>query len=264
MIIAGTALGQESLNPEFRYEKGKSYRYSLTNNSSFIQEMMGQENKGNTMLTQQGTLNINDVDEKGVMTGTFTWEDFSTRTKVMQTDTVLSFDSYKGKTCDISLTGKGKMRITRSDSTVIIQGAPVTPVNTMLQFMSLPEHPVAKGDTFLVKTIDTAYDANNNPTITEISRKYVYERRMMAPKDILCYVFGFEGTVASSGNIETMGVKMYQETEGTEKGELLLSENGILVAVHSSNEKEMTMAVSGQMGMTMSMTLHETADYRLE
>ena len=181
----------------------------------------------------------------------------------MQTDTTMSFDGYKGKTCDITLTGKGRMRVIRSDSAVLIQGVPATPVNTMLQFMNLPENAVEKGDTFTVKTIDTTYDTNNNATISEISRRCIYERRMMVQDDLLCYVFSFEGTLSSTGNVEAMGMKMYQETDGTEKGEFLLSEKGILVALHSANEKEMTMVLSGQSGATISMTLSENIDYRL-
>jgi hypothetical protein len=262
-LVLTSASAQEKYTLVYKYEKGKSYRYEQTNNTSFIQEIMGQENKGSTSIRQRGTLTIDEVLPDGIMQGTFTWEDFNARTKVMQTDTVINLDSYKSKQANISLSSNGKMTITRADSVAAMPGMATAPVNTMLEFIVLPEKGYAVGDTFSIKTTDTTYDAKNNETIIEVVRKYTYERRTVMSKDILCYSFSYEGTISSSGKMETMGMEMYQETEGTEKGNFLITEGGILYALQSTTQKDMTLVLTGETAMTIPMTLNESKNYKL-
>jgi hypothetical protein len=262
-LFAGMANAQDKVNLEYRFENGKSYRYEMVSSNSFIQEMMGQENKGTAGIRQAGVFSIDATEPDGLMHGTFTWESFSTSTKMMQIDTTIEMKDYPGKKSSFLLSPKGELIITESDSADVMTGMPRSPVNTMLSFYKLPERLVSVGDTFSVHSTDTTYDQKNNQTITERNRKAKLESVEKSAGGTFVYIISYEEQVSSSGNVETMGMEMYQETEGTEKGTVRISGNGILISQQSVSDKDMTMLLTGQMGMTIPMTIHEEKEYRL-
>ena len=122
---------------------------------------------------------------------------------------------------------------------------------------------VAAGDTFSVRTIDTTYDQNNNQTITERLIKSKFESIEKTAEGALIYNFSYEEFSSSSGTVETMGMELYQETEGTEKGTVRISGSGILLSQQSVSDKDMSLVLTGQMGMTIPMTIHEVKEYKL-
>lgn len=197
------------------------------------------------------------------MLGSFEWQNFTTSTKMMQIDTTIAMKDYIGKKSNLTITPKGKITIISSDSANVAMGMPGSTVGTMLFFLKLPEEMMAIGDTFSVHTTDTTYDQKNNQTITERTRKSKFENMEKTSEGGLIYVFTYEEMTSSSGTVETMGMEMYQETEGTEKGTVRISAKGILLSQQAVSDKDMSLVLTGQMGMTIPMTIHEEREYKL-
>jgi len=263
ILIAGVVKAQDKVKVDYRYEPGKTYHYRMESSNSFIQELMGQENKGTTGINQDGVFSVESVDNDGLISGSFTWQNFTTTTKMMQIDTTIAMNDYIGKKSNISITPKGKILVISSDSANVLTGIPGSSVGTMLFFLKLPEEMLAVGDTFSSRSIDTTYDQKNNQTITEKIRKSKFENIEKASQGELIYIFKYEEQTSSSGTIETMGMEMYQETEGTEKGTVRISGNGILLSQQAVSDKDMSLVLTGQMGMTIPMTIHEEREYKL-
>jgi len=262
-LIAGIVNAQDKINLVYSYEPGKTYHYTMESSNSFIQELMGQENKGTTGISQKGAFSVESVDTDGLIRGSFAWENFTTTTKMMQIDTTIIFKDYVGKKSNLSITPKGKISVISSDSVKAMPGMPGSTVGSMMLFLKLPEAMVAAGDTFSVRTIDTTYDQNNNQTITERLIKSKFESIEKTAEGALIYNFSYEEFSSSSGTVETMGMELYQETEGTEKGTVRISGSGILLSQQSVSDKDMSLVLTGQMGMTIPMTIHEVKEYKL-
>jgi len=262
-LLTGVVHAQEKVKMDYRYEPGKTYHYRMESSNSFIQELMGQENKGTTGISQEGIFSVESVDDDGAMNGIFTWQNFSTSTKMMQIDTTIAMKDYIGKKSNLSLTPKGNITVISSDSANVITGIAGSTVGTMLFFLKLPGDMVAVGDTFSVRTTDTTYDQKNNQTITERTRKSKFESIEKTSEGSLIYIFSYEELTSSAGTVETMGMEMYQETEGTEKGTVRISGNGILLSQQAVSDKDMSLVLTGQMGMTIPMTIHEEREYKL-
>lgn len=263
IIFAGVVHAQDKVKIDYRYEPGKTYHYRMESSNSFIQELMGQENKGTTGIIQEGIFSVETVDNDGLMRGSFTWQNFTTTTKMMQIDTTVAIKDYVGKKSNLTVTPKGTITVLSSDSANVVNGMQGLSVGSMLFFLILPEKMVAIGDTFSVRTTDTTYDQKNNQTITERTRKSKFESIEKSSEGALIYVFSYEELTSSAGTVETMGMEMYQESEGTEKGTVKISDKGILLSQQAVSDKDMSLVLTGQMGMTIPMTIHEERDYKL-
>ena len=263
ILLAGSVQAQDKVKVDYRYEPGKTYHYRMESSNSFIQELMGQENKGTTGIIQEGVFSVKSVDNEGLMHGSFTWQNFTTSTKMMQIDTTIAIKDYIGKKSNLTITSKGNITVLSSDSATVAMGMPGSTVGNMLFFLKLPEKMVAIGDTFSVHTTDTTFDQNNNKTVTERTRKSKFENIEKSSEGVLIYVFNYEEQTSSSGTVETMGMEMYQETEGTEKGTVRISAKGILLNQQAVSDKDMSLVLTGQMGMTIPMTIHEEKEYKL-
>ena len=263
ILLAGVVQAQDKAKVEYRYEPGKTYHYRMESSNSFIQELMGQENKGTTGISQEGIFSVEAVGNDGLMHGTFEWQNFTTTTKMMQIDTTIAMKDYIGKKSNLTLTPKGNITVISSDSANVITGIAGSTVGTMLFFLKLPEEMVAVGDTFSIHTTDTTYDQKNNQTITERTRKSKFESIEKSSAGVLIYVLSYEELTSSAGTVETMGMEMYQETEGTEKGTVRISAKGILLSQQAVSDKDMSLVLTGQMGMTIPMTIHEEREYKL-
>jgi hypothetical protein len=263
ILLAGVVHAQDKVKVDYRYEPGKTYHYRMESSNSFIQELMGQENKGTTGISQEGIFSVESADNDGSMRGNFTWQNFTTSTKMMQIDTTIAMKDYIGKKSILTITPKGAITVLSSDSANVAMGMPGSTVGTMLFFLKLPEEMVAIGDTFSVRTTDTTYDQKNNQTITERTRKSKFESIEKTSEGALIYVFSYSELTSSAGTVETMGMEMYQETEGTENGSVRISAKGVLLSQQAVSDKDMSLVLTGQMGMTIPMTIHEEREYKL-
>jgi hypothetical protein len=263
ILLASVALAQDKVKIDYKYEPGKTYHYRMQSSNSFIQELMGQENKGTTGISQEGIFSVESVDNEGLMHGSFEWQNFTTATKMMQIDTTIAMKDYIGKKSNLTITPNGNIAVLSSDSANVAIGMPGSTVGAMLFFLKLPEERVAVGDTFSICTTDTTYDQKNNQTITERTRKSKFESIEKTSEGSLIYIFCYEELTSSAGTVETMGMEMYQETEGTEKGTVRISGNGILLSQQAVSDKDMSLVLTGQMGMTIPMTIHEEREYKL-
>ena len=264
MFILGTALAQEKFRLEYRYEKGKTYRYSEETKFESVQEINGQEMKANGSSSSLIRMDVQDVSDKGVITLIHSYEDMKVNTKMGMMDTTVVLKELLDKKYQTLLSGSGRLidqkAIDSVNSGVSIFATRRGQSDLYKEFVIFPDSAVKTGDSWNDERSDTL---EGSQMVTKTTRKYTLagEEEKNGHK---CRKISFSGTIEIGGKMTQMGMEFFMEGSGETTGFIWIDkESCIMIAQESATDQDMTMALTGQMQMTIPITTTTNSKFTL-
>ena len=270
LLLIGTLLlyvntsGQEKFLLEYKYVKGKTYRYQEESKYQSVQEISGQEIKATGSTFSSMKMIVQNVSDSGDLTIISSFEDYWVTSKSPYMDTTMVMKDLLNKDIQtvISKTGRiiGNKLLDTADTGKDIIGKGDGLYNVYKEFVRFPDKELNIGDTWKDDRTDTT-KGTQMVTRTEL----VYTLLGIEEKNgHTSLKAGFSGKTEISGKMTQMGMEFFMEGSGDTNGTLWFDQkSGILVAVESTNDREMTMAMTGQMQMTIPITSTTTSTFTL-
>lgn len=250
------AQAQDSYQLQYKFQKGKTYRYKSTSTNDMTQEAMGQEMKmtgGSDLITR---LVIENVLTDGSMVMVVSADSAVSRTKSPMRDTTMVLSNVIGKRMRITVTRTGEVKAREVIDSVRYETRGVTmrvPQREMMSLTNLPQKQVKIGEKWNQSKADTT-EMMGGKTITTSDIDYTLagtENRMGHS----CLKIAFTGKTTTTGKMVNMGMEMFTEGSGKVSGTIFFDhKQGLPVSVESTSEDERTVATTGQQNMTMQMS----------
>jgi len=253
-IVAGLALAAGSYKLGYRLQKGQRLKYQTNVKVDQSMEMMGQEMT--TAIESASLLNVEveNVDKDGNTTIVLAVDSFSTHIKNSQIDTTFKNpEGLVGKRMRQVISGHGKKISSAVIDSVKLAGmlAQLGGQQSSLNLIELPDHEVKPGDTWSVSKTDTMKQGADGKAIVSPNHTYT----IGAEVDTLgyhCIRISYTGTVSVKGEGKNMGMNYFAEGEGPSSGTVYFApKEGLLIAAINNSDIEMTIALTGQMSMTI-------------
>jgi len=254
VLLAASAMAQETFRLEYKFQKGKTYRYNAVSAGSMIQEMMGKEMKmanGSNITTRMVVENTL-PDGNIVMVASADSARISSKSQMMDTTMVLG-----------NIIGK-KTRIVMSKLGTVLSREIIDSVKSeamfgggtqrgMVSVTRLPGKEVKVGEVWTDVLIDTIESMGG-----KIYRRSNLEFTLTGKEDRSghhCLKIGYTGTLADTGKMAMGGMELYLEGNGKIKGTMYFDPKlGLTVYDEMTSDTEETMAVTGQQNMTIPMS----------
>lgn len=253
-LLAASALAQDSYRLEYKFQKGKTYRYRSVSAGNMTQEMMGKEMKmtnGSTMVTRTAVENVL-PDGNIVLVASADSATIYSKSQMMDTTVVLN--TLIGKRTRIVLSKLGKV-LSREIIDSVKQESPFGGGNQrgMVTVTKLPDKEVKVGETWKDVLIDTIESMGG-----KIYRMSTLQFTLSGKEDKLghnCLKIDYSGTISDTGKMAMGGMELYLEGGGKIKGTMYFDPRlGVTVFDEMTSDTEETMAVTGQQNMTIPMS----------
>jgi hypothetical protein len=251
-IVAATAVAAGTYKLAYRLQKGQRLKYQTMVSTQQSMEMMGQEM--NTTIEGVSLMHIDvaEVDKNGNLTIVYALDSLRTHVKNPQIDsTFRNPEGLLGKRTQQVISALGtKIRTTVLDTVALGGMMGQLAQQSNLNLVELPDKEVKSGDTWAHTTTDTIKQGEGKIIV---SPKQTY--KIGAEVDTLgyhCVRISYAGTTAIKGDGKNMGMNYFVEGEGPSSGTAYFApKEGLLVAVTNNSDLEMTIALTGQMSMTI-------------
>ncbi|MCX6135918.1 MAG: hypothetical protein NTV54_00255, partial [Ignavibacteriales bacterium] len=242
--LCATSSAQEKFSLEYKFEKGKTYRYHQTTKGVMTQEMMGREMKvdnGSDMVTK---LVVDDVSKTKEAVLIVSAESATASVKSPMMDTTMVMSQLIGKRSKIILSATGAVVKRETIDSVKMEGMRGMGSREMMKVHELPAGPVAPAGTWKTSRADTSDNLggkmvstySNDYTVAGTEKKGVHQ----------CVKVTYTSKITVNGNGKMMGMEFFIEGTGTTKGTLFFDATaGILVSDESDTNIDMTMAATG-------------------
>jgi len=251
IVFIVTAMAQESYKLEYKYEKGKTYRYNTSSSGNMTQEMMGKEMK----MTNGSDMTVRMVVENVLNDGGFVLitsvDSGKITTKSQMMDTTMAMSGAIGKRTRVTMSKIGVITAHEVVDTVKNEG--MTGPATQRGLMSATRLPVMKvkiGDTWNSSSVDTIESMggkiyhNTDMTYTLVGKENKQNHD--------CLKIEYTGTSSDTGKMMMGGMELYLEGNGKVKGAVYFDHKlGLVILDESTTDTEQTMAVTGQTNMTI-------------
>ena len=264
MIIPGILSGQEKISLKYGYEKGKTYRYSGEKRIESVQEINRGEMKSDVSSTSLLRIEVRDVSENGDITMIHSYEDMKIHTKMDIMDTTMTVNELLGKKSQVILSGSGRLVDQKDIDTADLSGNMFAGrrnrADLSWEIVIFPDSAIKTGDSWIEEVTDTV---EGTQMMTKTIKKYTLagEEEKNGHK---CRVINFTGDLETWGKMTRMGMDFYIEGSGESAGSAWIDkESGILVFKESTTGQDMTMALTGQMQMTIPITTTSTSKFYL-
>lgn len=256
LSVVASAYAQEKYLLQYKFQKGKTYRYRVVSNNDITQEMQGQEMKMTNMTTTIARLVTDNVLEGGSMIMIVSSDTMVTRAKNPRMDTTMVLKNMMGKRMKITLDRRGEVRSREVLDSVQFdtRGMNVrVPQRETIGFTRLPDHEVKVSEKWNDSKTDTT-EAAGGKMMNALDVEYsVVGKESKMGHD--CLKISYIGKTSTNGKMNQMGMDLYIEGTGKVSGTFFFDHaQGILVYDESLTDMESTVAVSGQQNMTIPMT----------
>jgi hypothetical protein len=261
LLIMGISLsinlvGQEKYKLEYKYKKGKTYKYKSEVSFATIQEMAGQEMKVSGTSASISRYLVDNVAPNGNITMVFSFDEMIVSTRMPGMDTTMIQNDIIGKRTQYVLSKAGKIisSITiDSIKTAIADLGMNLGTGSMQKFTEFPDYELASGEKWVVKRNDTV-NIGGGDLINQTVLEYTIGSKEMKNKHN-CLKIEYTAKSEVNGKMNQMGMDMFIEGTGTTKGSIWLDQVlGIWITDESDLDMDMTIAMTGQMAMTIPMT----------
>ncbi len=255
---------QEKFNLGYKFEKGKTYRFTQDNIIESIQEISGQEMKFNTNMHFVLKYEVEDVSSEGMMTLVYNYDEYKLQNKGMGRDTTMDMKNMLTKKTRAEITKYGKIiRETSTDTAKTSKRLMSLNLTGNTNLAMLPEQAVGIGDKWPMISSDTN---------TSEESQMIYKRNMecsLVGKDNNgnhdCLKINYKGTLEITGKMKQMGMDMVMEGSGEVSGTLWFDPtSGITVENQSNTSLEMTVTLTGQAQMTIPMSQKMSSTQKLK
>ncbi len=256
-VLFGLVWAGNKTKLAYKMKKGENLKYQLTMKSETVQERMGQEINVETSGESVIDIVVDDVDSKGNMNLIYKIESMKTRISSFIMDSVLTNpEGIINKRMRQIITPNGKRLKNEQIDTlnipnVLMQAGGNRQV--MMRLPQLPDEAVGVGSSWTMITpdsmISTSMKTRVIPTTTYTATAEV---------DTLgfkCLRISYSGDIKVEGEGEQMGMKIVVEGDGTTEGVMYFAPSeGRMVSMTGSSEIDLTVALTGQMSMTLPST----------
>lgn len=263
--LAAFAAGKKML--VYKLKKGQKLQYEILTTAEQTQEQMGQEVTINSDGESTVDVLVEDVDAKGNITLVYNLSGMKTRVHMPMMDTTfVNPEAIIGKRSRQVITAGGrKVKSEQVDSlniTGMLAQSGAGRSNS-LQFPTLPDHEVGVGDTWTAGQPDTN-NVMGSKTITQPNISYTVSGEV----DTLghkCFRLSYKGDLSLKGDGKMMGMTFFIEGSGPIGGTAYFSPDaGLLVANIANMDIDMTIALTGQMQMTIPASSSSQVKMRLK
>jgi hypothetical protein len=252
MFLLGNATGQEKFLLQYKYEKGKTYKYQDETKFESLQEINGQEMKATGTTLSKMKMTVEDVSVAGDFTLINSLEDLKVTTKMAMMDTTMVKKEFLDKKVQTIISGSGKMieqkQIDTVKSTKNLMGRGNNLLNLYKEFVVFPDNSLKIGDSWTNDRTDTT---EGTQMFTTTNIKYTLSG-VEEKNGHQCLKFSLTGKVETGGKMTQMGMEFFMEGSGEINGIVWIDkESCIIISKESNTDQEMTMAMTGQMQMTI-------------
>jgi hypothetical protein len=249
---------QKQYTLAYKFEPGRTYRYSDRTDIKATQEMMGQEMKitGETdMITR---LVVENVLPSGDAVLVVSVDSSRMHQNTPMGDTTFTLAMINGKRTRGTLSPAGAV-LSREviDSITLPQRTGRMPLRDPLKFHQLPAQPVAMGEKWKMTVLDSTQIPGGH---VKVNTNFEYtlaaeEAKQGEP----CARITYTGSLTTVGKGTMMGMEVFIEGTGKVAGTLFFGlKSGMVINDDATTDNESTVAATGPQNMTIpsSQTVH--------
>lgn len=259
-LLAGLALAAVggAYKLSYRMKKGQRLKYKTTMNFDQTTEVQGQEISGTVSGTASLHVDVEEIGKEGNITFVYALDSLQTSIKSPQLDTTFrNPEALLGKRTRLTVNALGKKLHSAMVDTLNLSGLLAQAGaggQTTFRLIELPEKEIKIGESWTTSTADTTAQANSKMVIMpNLTYKVTGEVDTLGYK---CLRLAGTGTVKMKGEGMQQGMNFFIEGEGPTNGTAYFApQEGLLVAAVSNADLEMTIALTGQMSMTIPQSL---------
>jgi Family of unknown function (DUF6263) len=255
LFLLENLTGQEKFLLEYRYVKGKTYKYQEESKFESVQEINGQEMKATGSTFSLMKMIVEGVSESGDITFINSLEDLKITTKMPTMDTTMVMKDLLNKNIQTIISKTGKMIDQKILDTVNTGKNFTEKGNSLLtvykEFVVFPDRELKFGDTWNTERNDTTKGTQMVTKVNAVYTLAAIEEKNSHP----CLKITYTGKVEVGGKMTQMGMEFFMEGSGETSGTVWFDQqSGLIIAKESTNEQDLTMALTGQMQMTIPIT----------
>ncbi|MCX8010690.1 MAG: DUF6263 family protein [Ignavibacteria bacterium] len=253
LLTLSLCLAQESFKLEYKYEKGKVYRYHSKTTVNIVQEMMGREMKTQTTSDIISRYVVENVTPEGNIVLVTSADSAVVSNKSQMMDTTMNMVNMIGKRTKITLSKFGETLNREVLDSVKIEGRMRLGIQDRSSFKKFPAHEIKIGDVWNATNIDTSKSEEMELVITsDVEYKLAGKEEKLNHN---CLRIDYTANTSYNGKMKMMGMEMYMEGDGKVKGAYFFDPNlGLIIHDESDAEIESTIAITGQQNMTIPMS----------
>lgn len=254
-LAAGLAIGAGgAYKLVYKMKKGQHLKYQTTTNVQNAMEMQGREMTTSSEIASTLHFDVEEVGKDGSISYTYALDSLSITVKTPQGDQ--SFQNPEGmigKRTRQMITALGKKL-----KSAIVDSMQIPPAlaqggggrQSAFRFIDLPEKEVKIGDTWAASTPDTNTQMGGQVIVTPTTTYTV--TGAVDTLSYKCLRLSYTGKLVIKGNGVNMGMNFTIEGEGPTSGAVYFApKEGLLVAMTGNSDLETTVALTGQMSMTI-------------
>jgi hypothetical protein len=260
-VFAAASFAQEKFTLQYKFEKGKTYRYHDVMKGVTTQEMMGREMKIDNGMDATARLIVEDASKTEGYTIISSPEAATISMKSAMADTTIVLNQVIDKRTKIFLSPTGAVIRREIIDSVKIEGMRGATYTDPLKIHETPGKPVAAAEVWKISRIDSA-DKMGGKIITTTAMEYSVVGTE-AKGNRKCIKVAYTGKLTITGSGKMMGMEFFMEGSGTVKGAYFFdAKAGLMIADENDTNFDMTMAATGQQNITIpisqSMKLTQT------
>jgi hypothetical protein len=247
---------QDKFKLEYKFEKGKTYRYQDVTKGKITQEMMGQEDRTDIKSETFIKILADSISSSNEAMLLVSVDSVKIAIITKREDKTLHLPEVIGKRIKFYMSNLGKILKKEILDPVKIKG--MTKEMDLRELVQMPlaqfpENEIKIGDKWDVAWVDTI-EAMGGKAV--IQYKYQYKLKGKEKKNNLeCLKIEFEGKETTEGSGNMQGMEIYFEKENKNDGRMYLDINsGIVVFEESEAEELTTISTAGAHSMMIPIT----------
>ncbi len=252
--LAVAAIGGGPYNLAYRMQKGQRLKYLINVKTDQSREMQGQEMNFGSENAGLMRLDVEEVAPNGNITFVYAMDSLSMHLNLPQMDsTFRNPEGLIGKRTRQVISALGKKVTSAVVDSVKLSGV-LTQMgggrSMSITLLELPEKEIKAGESWTTSNVDTVTQGGGKIIMTPNNTYTVAgEVDTLGYK---CVRISYKGNATIKGEGTQMGMNFFIEGEGPTAGTAYFApKEGLLVALVTTSDVEMTIALTGQMSMTI-------------
>jgi hypothetical protein len=255
LFLLGKATCQEKFRLEYKYVKGETLKYQEDSKFDNVTEINGEEMKSTGSTISLMKIRVDSISENGDITLVNSLEDYKFHSKMFNRDTTLIMTNLLNRDIRTVISKRGKM-IENKLLDTIGSGKDITDkgnslFNIFKEITTFPDQELKFGDTWTDDRTDTT---QGTQMVTRTNLVYTL-LGIEVKNGHTCFKAGFAARTEIGGKMTQMGMEFFIEGTGDISGNVWFDkETCTIISKESVNDQDMTMALTGQMQMTIPTT----------
>lgn len=254
-IFIHPSLAQESYKLEYKFEKGKTYRYKDVTSVSMTQEMMGREMKMRNESNNVVRLVVDNVTKDKNIVLMMSADSASVFSSSPMGDTTIYMKEIIGKRTKVTISNIGKITNRETVDTIEVGGGRISGMSQReaLKFPILSDKLVKIGETWTSSTFDTVNQMGGKIAVTTEVVYKVAGKEKKSGTDCLEITFNGKSTTEGKGVVQ--GMEFFIDGSGKINGTLFFdAKAGLVIEEETNSDSETNMATTGEHQMIIPIT----------